>query len=140
MTRRVTLWEVVDGEPGVRSVLVEDETQPAVNRVRTKPISEDVLYGLLRTAAKGRNMKANTMVAVYVVGEENLTRITGIRPLCNETLGSFAKVAASRQPGRLYYVVECSERGAQRRKGDPLYAWHVGDGFDHAAGWWTETE
>ena len=80
------------------------------------------------------------MVAVAAAGERNLTKITGIRPLSDETLDSFARTVARRAPGRLYYIVECSERGAQRKKGDPLYVWHVGDGFEHAAGWWTETE
>jgi len=86
------------------------------------------------------SMSTNTMVALAVVGAKNLTKITGIRPLCDATLDSFAKSVARREPGRLYYVVECSERGAQRKKGEPLYAWHVGDGFQHAEGWWTETE
>jgi hypothetical protein len=84
-------------------------------------------------------MKTATMVAVAVDGDRNLTRITGIRPLCDATLESFAKAVARRTPDRNYYVVEFSERGTQRKKGDPLYFWHVGDGFYHAAGWWTET-
>jgi len=85
-------------------------------------------------------MKTNTMIAVAVAGEKNLTRITGIRQLCDVTLDSFAKLVARKEPGRLYCVIECSERGAQRKKGEPLYAWHVGDGFEHKDGWWTETE
>ncbi len=84
--------------------------------------------------------KRDTMVAVAVAGPSNLTKITGIKPLSDETLASFARTVARKEPGRLYYVVECSEHGAQRKKGDPLYSWHVGDGFEHADGWWTETE
>lgn len=80
------------------------------------------------------------MIAVAVVGERNVTKITGIRPLCDETLAQFAKTVAGKAPGRTYYIYECSERGAQNKKGDPLYVWHVGDGFEHADGWWTETE
>ncbi len=83
-------------------------------------------------------MKAETMIAVAVAGDKNLTRITGIRPLCSQTLDSFARSVAQKEAGRLYYVVEHSERGRQRKKGDPLYVWHVGDGFEHADGWWVE--
>lgn len=79
-----------------------------------------------------------TMVAIAVAGDRNLTRITGLRQLSDATLDSFARAVAGKEPGRLYYVVECSERGRQRKKGDPLYVWHVGDGFRHANGWWTE--
>ena len=82
----------------------------------------------------------NTMVAVAVAGEHNLTKITNLRPLNDETLASFARAVAGRAPDRTYYVFECSERGMQRKKGDPLYVWHVGDGFRHAEGWWVETE
>ena len=78
------------------------------------------------------------MIAVAVAGNKNLTRITGIRPLCGQTLDSFAGSVAQKEAGRLYYVVECGERGSQRKKGDPLYVWHVGDGFQHADGWWVE--
>lgn len=82
----------------------------------------------------------STMIAVAVAGTRNLTKITGLRPLCSETLDSFARTVAKKEAGKLYYIVECSERGAQRKKGDPLYVWHVGEGFQHAEGWWTETE
>jgi hypothetical protein len=85
-------------------------------------------------------MNTKTLVAVAVAGNKNLTKITGVRPLSDETLTSFAKSVARREPGRIYYVVECSERGYQRKKGDPIYTWHVGDGFDHTEGWWTETD
>lgn len=85
-------------------------------------------------------MKTITEVAVVVAGDKNLTRITGLRPLNDATLASFAKVVARRDPGRLYYILEFSSRGMQRKKGDPLYVWHVGDGFEHTDGWWTETE
>jgi len=80
------------------------------------------------------------MVAVAVVGEKNTTKITGLRPLCDETLAAFAKSVARRPAGRTYYIFECSERGAQNKKGAPLYVWHVGDGFEHTEGWWAETE
>jgi len=84
--------------------------------------------------------RAKTMVAVAVAGGKNLTRITSLRPLTDETLASFARTVAKKAPGRSYHVVEFSERGAQRKKGDPLYTWHVGEGFEHGDGWWTETE
>ncbi len=84
---------------------------------------------------------SKVMIAVAVAGDKNLTRITNIRPLCDGTMDQFAKIVARKQPDRLYYIVEVSERSrAQRKKGDPLYVWHVGDGFEHASGWWTEME
>jgi carotenoid cleavage dioxygenase-like enzyme len=49
-------------------------------------------------------------------------------------------VVARKRSGRFYYVVECSPNGMQRKRGEPLYVWHVGDGFEHSDGWWTETE
>lgn len=84
-------------------------------------------------------MKTIPTVAVVVAGDKNLTRITGLRPLNDETLASFGKAVARRAPGHLYYIIEFSERGIQRKKGVPLYVWHVGEGFDHTDGWWTET-
>lgn len=80
------------------------------------------------------------MVAVAVAGDRNLTRISGSQPLSDRTLASFARTVAGKAPGKLYYVVEVSERGRQRKKGDPLYVWHVGEGFHHAEGWWTDAE
>ena len=73
---------------------------------------------------------STTMVAVVVAGPRNRTRVTSIRPLGGETLDNFAKAVARKEPGR-YYVIEYSEHGQQRKKGDPLYAWHVSDGFGH---------
>ncbi len=82
---------------------------------------------------------SKVMIAVAVAGDKNLTRITNIRLLCDGTMDQFAKIVARKQPGRSYYLVEVSERGAQRKKGDPLYVWHVIEGFEHASGWWIET-
>ena len=82
---------------------------------------------------------SKVMIAVAVAGDKNLTRITNIRPLCDGTMDQFAKIVARKQSDRSYYIVEVSERGAQRKKGDPLYAWHVGEGLEHASGWWIET-
>lgn len=85
-------------------------------------------------------MAKQTWIAVAVAGARNVTKITSVRPLCKETLDSFADSVRKRPAGKLYYVFECSERGAQNKKGDPLFVWHVGDGFAHRDGWWVETE
>lgn len=81
------------------------------------------------------------MVAVVVEGAQNLTRITGLQPLCDQTLDSFARIVAGKRSGRAYYVYEFSARGMQRKTGDALYRWHIGEGFrGQMDGWWVETE
>lgn len=83
---------------------------------------------------------ANTQIAVVVAGSRNLTRITGLRLFYTGALEDLAKVVARKEPGKTYYIQEFSATGMQRKKGDPLYVWHVGDGFEHSEGWWVETE
>ena len=84
--------------------------------------------------------RRETYVAVSVVGPRNVTRIGPIRPLCELTLDLFAKLVKKKRPGLTYYIHEYSEGGMQRRKHDPLYVWHVGEGFSHGDGWWVETD
>jgi hypothetical protein len=87
-------------------------------------------------------MAKEVMVAVVVEGGQNLTRITSLRPLNDETLDAFAKYVSRKRSGRNYYIYEFSERGMQRKKGAALYRWHMGEGFlrPHYEGWWVETE
>lgn len=83
--------------------------------------------------------KKPTWVAVVVAGDANMTRVTHPRVLSEPTLDSFAASVQKKQPNRLYYIYEFNEAGT-RKKGDPLYVWHVGAGFSHANGWWTDTD
>lgn len=78
-------------------------------------------------------------VAVVVLGDAQLTRVTRPQPLSQATLDSFARQVGDKAPGRTYFVVDMSDtaRGWKRTRGhDPLYVWWVGEGFSHDQGWW----
>ncbi len=86
---------------------------------------------------------AKNLVAVVVVGDTNMTRVTVPEALSQRALDSFARQVAGKEAGRTYYVVPISDtrRGWKQTPGrDPLYVWHVGDGFEHAEGWWVNYE
>jgi hypothetical protein len=85
-------------------------------------------------------VRRETLVAVGVVGPRNITCVGPIRVLCDMTLDLFAKSVKKKRPGLTYYIYEYSEGIAQRRKHDPLYVWHVGEGHSHSEGWWVETD
>lgn len=77
-------------------------------------------------------------IAAFHVGVQNETRVTGVYSLSQEALDALARSVARKCPGH-YYVAEVSGK-MQRRNArlGPLYTWHVGDGFEHADGWWVE--
>jgi hypothetical protein len=89
--------------------------------------------------AAGVLVNSATQIAIVVAGQKNLTKITGNRDLTENTLESFRKVVIRKDPSRSYYIFECFPSGAQKKKkGAALYAWHVGEGFEHSEGWWVD--
>lgn len=81
------------------------------------------------------------LVAAFIVGEQNVTRITTAGPLNDATLDRLARYVATGKPWRTYYVMLVEDRLWKKRRGhDPLYVWHVGEGFEHADGWWVGYE
>ena len=87
-------------------------------------------------------MRDDLLVAVAVLGEQNLSRISSAHRLphvvtqVEQALEWASHIVARKQPGRIYYIVEVYERTWKKKPGDPLYVWHVGDGFEHHEGWW----
>jgi hypothetical protein len=79
--------------------------------------------------------RQETLVAVAVQGDRNFTRITSPAELNDATLDKLAQVVARKAPGRVYQLVRILNR-KQWEKGDTLFTWHVGEGFEHSEGWW----
>ena len=46
------------------------------------------------------------------------------------------RAVRGKNPERDYYVIEIREGLRRPIKGERLYKWHVGEGFDHKEGWW----
>lgn len=81
------------------------------------------------------------LIAAFVVGKENVTRITRAYPLSDENLAHLRAIVATKAAGRTYYVMLVEDRLWKKRPGkDPLFYWHVGEGFTHEEGWWVDYE
>jgi len=80
------------------------------------------------------------LIAVAVLGEKNLTRITAASPYSKAMVQSFAKIVATKDPSRTYYVVTVDKATWGSRRKDPILIWHVGEGVEHAEGWWVEAD
>jgi hypothetical protein len=80
------------------------------------------------------------LVAVVVSGDRNDTRITYPTELTQSGLDWLAQVVAEKDPSRIYNVVAITKRRRGFAKGDVLYQWHVGEGFEHHEGWWIDVE
>lgn len=83
---------------------------------------------------KGDTLKGNppTMVYLAVQGPKNITTLGAMQPLSQESLDGLARFAASKKPGRRYYVVTATSPK------QILYRWHVGEGMSHEEGWWVD--
>lgn len=86
-------------------------------------------------------MTRTTLIAVATLGQKNMTRVTAAHDLSDANLDRLAQVVAKKNPNKTYYVVEVTGRTWAKKAGsDPLYVWHVGEGFTHAQGWWVHYE
>lgn len=85
-------------------------------------------------------MSNKQLVAVVVQGEQNDTRITYPQELNQAALDGLARLVAKKDPTRIYYVVAMTKRRRGFAKGDVLYVWHVGEGFEHHEGWWIDAD
>lgn len=77
------------------------------------------------------------LIALFTVGGERVTRLTRGFPNTEESLRSFGRIVATKNPRKAYYLFQVRESDWRRRP-TPLFKWHVGEGFSHHQGWWVD--
>lgn len=86
-------------------------------------------------------MSGKDRVAAFVLGAQNLTRVTAPVDHGDAGLESLRRQVARKEPGRIYLVLRVLDRkGGLTKVGEPLARWHVGEGFVHEEGWWVSDD